>query len=84
MVQTSGHTCHPRLKSCVNVEGDHFKYLKSACTLFNDAFLRYYPDIFLDRLRKTTANISQDSRSLNRDLKPGPPEYEEGVLTTRP
>jgi hypothetical protein len=31
-----------------------------------------------------TKNLSQDSRSPGRDLKPGPPEYEAGVLTTRP
>jgi hypothetical protein len=29
-------------------------------------------------------NLSQDSRSLGRDLNPGPPEYEAGVLTTLP
>jgi hypothetical protein len=28
-------------------------------------------------------NFSQDSRSLGRDLHPGPPEYETGMLTTR-
>jgi hypothetical protein len=28
-------------------------------------------------------NTCQDSRSLLRDLNPGPPEYEVGVLTTR-
>jgi hypothetical protein len=28
--------------------------------------------------------LSQDSRSPGRDLKPGPPEYEAGVLTTGP
>jgi hypothetical protein len=27
--------------------------------------------------------ISQDSRSPGRDLNPGPPKYEAGVLTTR-
>jgi hypothetical protein len=31
---------------------------------------------------KTTKNLSQDSRSPFRDLKPGPPEYKPGVLTT--
>jgi hypothetical protein len=29
-------------------------------------------------------NFSQDSRSPGRDLKPGPAEYETGVLTTQP
>jgi hypothetical protein len=28
--------------------------------------------------------LSQDSRSTRRDLNRGPPEYEVGVLTTRP
>jgi hypothetical protein len=27
---------------------------------------------------------SQDNRSPGRDFSPGPPEYEAGVLTTRP
>jgi hypothetical protein len=45
--------------------------------------LRYYPRIWLDRTRKTIKNLSQDSRSPGRDLNPGPPEYEAGVLTTR-
>jgi hypothetical protein len=46
--------------------------------------LRYYSGICLEGLRKTTKNLSQDSRSPGRDLDPGPPEYEAGVLTTRP
>jgi hypothetical protein len=45
--------------------------------------LRSYPGIILDRLRKITKNLSQDSRSLGQDLNPGPPKYEAGVLTTR-
>jgi hypothetical protein len=45
--------------------------------------LRYYPSICLEGLRKTTKNLSQDTRSPVRDLNPGPPEYEEGVLTTQ-
>jgi hypothetical protein len=32
----------------------------------------------------TTNNLSHDSRSSGRDLKPRPPEYEAGVLTTQP
>jgi hypothetical protein len=46
--------------------------------------LRLYPRICLEGLRKTTKNLSQDSRYPGRDLKPGPPEYEAGALTTRP
>jgi hypothetical protein len=44
--------------------------------------LRHYPGICLERLRKTTKILSQDSRSLGQDLNPGPPEYEPGVLIT--
>jgi hypothetical protein len=33
---------------------------------------------------KTARHLSQDSRYPGRDLKPGPPEYETGMLTTRP
>jgi hypothetical protein len=36
--------------------------------------LRYYPGICLEGLRETTENLSQDSRSSGRDLKPGLPE----------
>jgi hypothetical protein len=28
--------------------------------------------------------LSQDTMSADRDLNPGPPEYEAGALTTRP
>jgi hypothetical protein len=31
---------------------------------------------------ENTKNLSQDSRSSGRDLNPGPPKYEAGVLTT--
>jgi hypothetical protein len=34
---------------------------------------------FLEELRKTTMDLSQDSRSTGRDLDPGPPEYGTGV-----
>jgi hypothetical protein len=43
--------------------------------------LRYYQGIRLEVLRKTTANLCQDSRSPDRDLSPGPQEYGVGVLT---
>jgi hypothetical protein len=45
--------------------------------------LRYYPGICVEGLRKTMKNLSQDSRSPGRDLNPGHPEYEAGVLTIR-
>jgi hypothetical protein len=35
-------------------------------------------------MRKSMQNFSQDSRSPARDVNPAPPEYETGVLTTRP
>jgi hypothetical protein len=35
-------------------------------------------------LRKTTKNLTQDSRSPGRDLNPRPPEFEARLLTTRP
>lgn len=34
--------------------------------------------------RKPTRNVSYDSRSLGRDLKHEPPEYEEGVPPNLP
>jgi hypothetical protein len=40
---------------------------------------RHYPSTCLERLTETKNNPSQYSRSLDRDLYPGPPEYEEGV-----
>jgi hypothetical protein len=46
--------------------------------------LGYYPGTCLQGLRKTTDNLSQDSRFPGRDLNLEPPEYEAGVLTTRP
>jgi hypothetical protein len=45
--------------------------------------LSHYPGIRLEGLGKITKNLNQDSRSPGRDLNPGPPEYESGVLTTR-
>jgi hypothetical protein len=43
--------------------------------------LRYYPSIRLEGLCKTTETLNYDSR--RRDSKPGPPEYEVGMLTSR-
>jgi hypothetical protein len=44
--------------------------------------LRYCPGIFLG-LRKTMKNLSQASWSPDRDLNPGPSEYEAGVTIKR-
>jgi hypothetical protein len=41
-----------------------------------------YPGICLEGLRKTTNK--QPSRSPVRDLDPGPPKHEAGLLITRP
>jgi hypothetical protein len=40
--------------------------------------LRYGP-----RTEENTKKSCQDSPTLDSDLKPGPPKYEAGVLTTR-
>jgi hypothetical protein len=39
------------------------------------AYLRYYHGIYLEELKKTTKNLSQDSRCLGRDSNRDPPEY---------
>jgi hypothetical protein len=44
----------------------------------------YYPGIRLEGLKKTTETLGKGSRFLGRDLNPGSPKYEAGVLTTRP
>jgi hypothetical protein len=45
--------------------------------------LWFFSSNCLGRLRKTTKNLSQNSRSPVQDLNPRPPEYEAGVLTAR-
>jgi hypothetical protein len=45
--------------------------------------LRHHLLICLKRLMKTLKNLSQGSQSEHQDLKPGPAEYEEGVLPTQ-
>jgi hypothetical protein len=56
--------------------------LERICNLC-DLILKYYSGIRLEGLRKTTIP-SMDSRSPGRDLNPGPPKYEAGMLTTGP
>jgi hypothetical protein len=58
----------------------NWKDLEGSCL---GLILRYYPRILLEVLRKTTKPLSQESRFPDQELKPGPPEYETGVLTTR-
>jgi hypothetical protein len=43
-----------------------------------------YPGIRLEGLRKTTKTLNQYTQSPGRESNPKPPEYEIGVLTTRP
>jgi hypothetical protein len=51
---------------------------------YRGLILRYYPSTRLEGLRKTTNHLSQDNLFPGQDLKPRPPDYEAGVLTTRP
>jgi hypothetical protein len=46
--------------------------------------LRFCPDIWLLELKETAKYISHNSLFPCRDLNPGPPEYEPGVLHTWP
>jgi hypothetical protein len=46
--------------------------------------LRYYTDIRLEGLRKTTKTSIRTAVCRGRESKAGPPEYEVGVLSTRP
>jgi hypothetical protein len=45
---------------------------------------RYYADISLEGVIKTTKHLSPYSQSSGGDLRPAPPEYEAEVLTARP
>jgi hypothetical protein len=45
------------------------------------SLLRYYRGILLERLRKITKNLSQDSRCPGRNLNPAPPEYGSRALS---
>jgi hypothetical protein len=57
--------------------------LKGYATKRSWPILAYCTDIHLEELRYTTINLSHYSRSPGRDLKPSPPEYEAGMLTTQ-
>jgi hypothetical protein len=43
--------------------------------------LKYYPGIRLEGLRRTTKTSIRIAGRRGRDMNPGPPEYEAGVLT---
>jgi hypothetical protein len=46
--------------------------------------LRHYPGILVEGLREIIKNLSEDSRSQDRELNLRPPEYEAGVFTNQP
>jgi hypothetical protein len=48
---------------------------------WSNLLLAYYLGICIERPRKTTKTLSQDSRSPGRDLNQGPPKYETRVRT---
>jgi hypothetical protein len=49
-----------------------------------DLILGHCPSIRLERLRQTTKNLIRMSGRQCPESNPKPPEYEVGVLTTRP
>jgi hypothetical protein len=57
------------------------KDLEGSC---RGLIVRYCRSIILEKMRKTTKTLNQDSRSPSRDLKQGLSEYKAGVLSTRP
>jgi hypothetical protein len=76
--------------------GEQFPWCGPLTTPFSDYSLRmngcrvscdleesYYPDIRLEGLRKTTKTISKNGLFQGRDLNPGLPEDDAGLLTTR-
>jgi hypothetical protein len=44
--------------------------------------LRYYPSTFLEGLKKTKKNVSEDNWSLGQENHLGSPKYEAKVITT--
>jgi hypothetical protein len=41
------------------------------------SYLMKYPSIYLDRLKKTKKNIIEDTKALNKNSNPKPPEYKD-------
>jgi hypothetical protein len=70
-----------KLRRLCSVEWWIEKELEGSC---RGLILRYYPNIHLEGLRKTTKYLYQGSLSPGQDLNLGPPEYTVGVLTTEP
>jgi hypothetical protein len=62
------------------VNGEFEKIWKEAVVAYLGVLSRIRPE----SLSKATNNLSQGSWSSGRDLNQGPPEYEAGLLTTRP
>jgi hypothetical protein len=54
--------------------------LKRICKKVVTVCLRYYPDIFLEGLKKTAINLSQDSQCPSWDLNRVPHEYKSGAV----
>ena len=48
------------------------------------AYLRYYPDICLEELRKATQSLSHYSRCSGRDSNQTPPKYKSEMLLLEP
>lgn len=46
------------------------------------AYFKAYTDILMEGLRKTAKNVSQNSRSVNRDWNRGPHGYKAALLGT--
>jgi hypothetical protein len=56
-------------------------------SIWKEAFVAYFKVLSrhsLEEMRKTPITLSEDSRYPGRNLNPGPPEYQAGVLTTQP
>jgi hypothetical protein len=60
------------------------KFVIHTCIWMEVVVAWYAPGICSERLRKTTINLNQDTRSPGSDLNLGRPEYKAGVITTRP
>jgi hypothetical protein len=49
-----------------------------------EAVVAYFKALSWHLSGRAELNLSQDSRFPGQDVKPGPPEYEAGVLNTQP
>jgi len=58
--------------------------LERLCSEVFMVYVRYYPSICLEGLRKTVSNLSQDSQSPGQESNLETQKYETGVMTTMP